>query len=100
VRQGIPAIYLDGGNQAVDPAVDAGALVNSFLKERYHTVRDDLSAPMDFATLGGLARVNLRILEDVGDTSRPPEWLPGDFFGERFAKPSQGAGVTPSAGTR
>jgi len=100
VRQGIPAIYMDGGNQAVDPTVDAGALVKKFLQERYHTVNDDLSAPMDFATLAGLARVNLRILEDVGDASRPPEWLPGDFFGERFAKPSQGAGMTPPAGTR
>ncbi len=100
VRQGIPAIYMDGGNQAVDPAVDAGALVNSFLKERYHTVSDDLSAPMDFATLGGLARVNLRILEDVGNAPRPPEWLPGDFFGKRFAKPARGGGVTPPAATR
>jgi hypothetical protein len=99
VRQGIPAIYLDGGSQAVDPAVDADALVKSFLKERYHTVTDDLSAPMDFATLGGLARVNLRILEDVGNAPRPPEWVPGDFFGKRFVKQAQAAGVASPAGS-
>jgi hypothetical protein len=96
VRQGIPAIYLDGGDQAVDPAVDGGALVRQFLQERYHTVSDDLSAPMDYTTLAGLARVNPRILEEVGDAPRAPEWLPGDFFGERFAKP----GPALPAGTR
>jgi hypothetical protein len=96
VRQGIPAIYLDGGDQAVDPAVDGGALVRQFLQERYHTVSDDLSAPMDYATLAGLARVNLRILAEVGNAPRAPEWLPGDFFGERFAR----AGAAPPAGMR
>jgi hypothetical protein len=100
VRQGIPAIYLDGGDQAVDPAVDAGALVKRFLQERYHTVTDDLSAPMDFATLAGLARVNLRILEEVGNAPRAPEWLPGDFFGERFAKPVRTVDTAPAAKAR
>lgn len=100
VRQGVPAIYMDGGHQAVDPAVDAGALVKKFLQERYHTVSDDLSAPMDYATLAGLARVNVRIIEDVGNARQAPEWLPGDFFGERFAKPLEGGVATAPAGTR
>jgi hypothetical protein len=91
---------MDGGDQAVDPAVDGAALVRQFLRERYHTVNDDLGAPMDFGTLAGLARVNLRILAEVGDAPRAPEWRPGDFFGERFATPAPATGKPPSAGAR
>lgn len=85
VRQGIPSIYLDSGSSARDPGVAAMPLMQEFLQKNYHQPSDDVSLPIDYGTLAGLARVNIRILREVADTTQRPDWNAGDFFGIRFA---------------
>lgn len=86
VRRGIPALYLDNGDQARDPKLDAGALFDEFLRSRYHQPNDDLQQPIDYGTLAGLARVNVRVVTEVANARTRPQWLPGDFFGETYGR--------------
>jgi len=85
VRQGIPAIYMSSGNRSKDPAIDLAKRTDDFRRNHYHQPSDDTSLPIDYPSLAGLARVNLRIVREVANADARPRWNPGDFFGERFA---------------
>lgn len=84
VRQGIPSLYLDSGVTARDPSVDVEPLVRRFLSEHYHQPSDEITLPIDYATLAGLAATNVRIVLEVANASDTPRWHDGDFFGTRF----------------
>lgn len=88
VREGIPAVYLDMGTHSRVAGVDGEALVEQFLKERYHMPGDDTSQPIHYESLAALARINARIGLEVGNARERPKWNPGDFFGELFARPA------------
>jgi Peptidase family M28 len=85
VRQGIPAIYMSNGSGSKDPAIDVKARWADFLKNHYHQPSDDLSLPIHYPSLAGLARVNARIVREVADAPQRPAWNKGDFFGGLFA---------------
>jgi Zn-dependent M28 family amino/carboxypeptidase len=87
VRQGVPSIYLSTGTRSGDPAIDLKARDEDFLRNHYHLPSDDVSQPIHYPSLAGLARVNARILREVADAPQRPAWNPGDFFGSRFASP-------------
>ncbi len=87
VRQGVPSIYMSSGSRSKDPAVDVKGRWEEFLKVHYHQPSDDLKLPIHYPSLAGLARVNARIVREVADAPARPTWNPGDFFGERFARP-------------
>ena len=101
VREGIPAVYLDGG---VEPASPGGAsprdAMDAFLRKCYHQPCDDASQPIQYDDAARLARLNARIGTLVGNAAERPQWNKGDFFGDRFApasgKPASG---TPASGT-
>ncbi|HSN73020.1 MAG TPA: M28 family peptidase, partial [Steroidobacteraceae bacterium] len=84
VRQGIPAIYLDSGTTARDPAIDAKALAAAFMSKNYHQPSDDITLPIDYGTLAGLTRTNTRIVLEIANAAEAPRWNDGDFFGEKF----------------
>jgi hypothetical protein len=86
VRRGIPALFLDTGEQARDPKVDGKALKQQFLRQRYHQPSDDASQPIDYPTLAGLARINVRVVREVADAKQRPTWNAGDFFGDTYGK--------------
>jgi len=96
VRQGIPSAYLDSGPTAREPGVAVMPLMQEFLQKNYHQPSDDASLPIDYGTLAGLARVNIRILREVSDAAERPSWITGDFFGIRFAN---GRVTTATRGT-
>lgn len=86
VREGIPAVYLDGG---VEPASSGGAspreAMDAFLRKCYHQPCDDASQPIQYEDAARLARLNARIGTLVGNAADRPRWNKGDFFGDRFA---------------
>ncbi|WP_237059940.1 M20/M25/M40 family metallo-hydrolase [Microbulbifer sediminum] len=85
VRQGVPAIYLITGREALDPQVDGTAVQNRFFQERYHQHTDEADARVDYVAAQQFARVNYAIAREVADADRKPRWYEGDFFGELFA---------------
>jgi hypothetical protein len=90
VRKGIPAIYLDVGNESTDPAVDGPAVVKDHLENHYHRPSDDLSRPVDWDSAVRFTRANARIGWAIGNDDVRPSWNEGDFFGDMFA-PKGGA---------
>ena len=87
VRQGIPSLYMSTGSGSKDPAVDVKARWEDFLKNHYHMPSDDVSLPIHYPSLAGLARVDARIVREVADAPQRPAWNAGDFFGAMFAPP-------------
>jgi len=85
VRQGIPAVYLDGGVIAKDPKVDGKKLMENFLKTHYHQPSDDTTLPIHYSTAAKMAALNARIGQLVADDPYRPRWNLGDFFGKKFA---------------
>jgi hypothetical protein len=86
VRQGIPAVYLDGGVKALDPTVDMLAVMRDFLSTHYHQPSDDLSRPIHWETVARFADLNARIGFLIANDPARPTWNEGDFFGEKFGK--------------
>ncbi|RYZ73144.1 MAG: M20/M25/M40 family metallo-hydrolase, partial [Lysobacteraceae bacterium] len=86
VREGIPAVYLDGG---IQPATAGGRspkdAMESFLRQCYHQPCDDVSQPIQYEDAARLAQLNARIGALAGDQAERPRWNKGDFFGDRFA---------------
>ncbi len=87
IRQGVPAIAINGGYQARDGKTDIPALMKQFRETHYHQPSDEADLPMDYASVADLARINLRIALDAANAARP-QWNRGDFFGEKFQAPS------------
>jgi len=89
VREGIPALYLDDGQLASDPAIDAPAIFKAHLLRDYHMPSDDMDLPIHWESFAKLARVNTRIGLAIANDPERPSWLPGDFFGETFGRKTE-----------
>lgn len=87
VRRGVPAIAIAGGYEARDASIDAAALREQFIRERYHQPSDEADRPIDYAGAADLARVNLRIVWDVANASSPPRWKAKGFLRSKFPTP-------------
>jgi hypothetical protein len=86
VREGIPAIILKAGSKSIDPAIDGEKLSREWLRTIYHTPKDDLSQPMDFASGVRYAQTNFLLALAVANDPMRPAWNVGDFFGDRFGR--------------
>lgn len=86
IRQGIPAVYMDGGIVARDPAVNGLEQLDAFLRDRYHQPNDDANQPIHYPSAARLARLNQLVAQRVADADQRPRWNEGNFFGQRFAK--------------
>jgi len=80
VRQGVPAVFLmtglaNGGDKAWEV----------FQGEFYHTPKDDLSLPFNWKAGAKFAEANYRITRAIADSTTPPLWYQGDYFGDVFA---------------
>ncbi len=87
VKSGVPAIYLDPGERAVDAGFDLAAATKAFLKTRYHQPSDDLAQPIHWASAAEFAGVMVEFTRTVAEAPTAPAWYAGDFFGDRFAEP-------------
>ena len=84
VEEGIPAIHIKPGNKSGDASIDGAKVTRDWLRNVYHSVRDDLAQPFDFASGARYAETNLRLVRTVANGPRPA-WTKGDFFAETFA---------------
>jgi len=89
IKQGVPAVYLNGGIIATDGS-DAKATMMRFLKSHYHLPSDEAELAIHYPTAARLARLNHRIGEIIANDAERPRWNDGDFFGEKFGKPASG----------
>lgn len=84
VEEGIPAIHIKPGNKSRDQSIDGEKVTRHWLRNVYHTVRDGMAQPIDFASGARYAEMSLRLTRAVADGPRP-EWVAGDFFAKTFA---------------
>ena len=87
VRRGIPAVFLVAGFKGHQPGMVSG---ETWLRDIYHTQKDDMSQHMDLESGVLFARANLLIGWDVANDDARPRWNEGDFFGERFGRDKNG----------
>ena len=85
VRQGVPAVYLNGGVKPRDGS-DGSAAFTDFLSHHYHLPSDDLGRPIHWLGAARLAHLNYRIGLAIGNGRERPAWKPGDFFGGKFGR--------------
>ncbi|MEA2327160.1 MAG: hypothetical protein QOE68_2119 [Thermoanaerobaculia bacterium] len=94
VKAGIPAIHLKPGNKSSNPSIDGAKLTRDWLRMIYHSPKDDLSQPFDFASGARYAETNLWLVRAIADAPSRPSWMPGDFFGEKFGRGGRKATIT------
>ena len=90
IREGIPAIYLDGGVEPADPERDPRVSATWFMRNCYHRPCDQADLPINYDDAARMARLSARIGRGIGDADAAPVWNEGDFFGERFGHRESG----------
>ncbi|WP_081848111.1 M28 family metallopeptidase [Microbulbifer sp. HZ11] len=84
VRQGVPAIYLITGRDAIDDEIDGASAQIEFLKTRYHRPSDEADDQISYIAAQQFAEVNYAIAREVTDADEKPRWNRGDFFGDLY----------------
>ena len=84
VREGIPAVYLDGGIEPADRERDPKVSATWFMRNCYHRPCDQADLPIHYDDAARLARLSAGIARGIADADARPAWNAGDFFGERF----------------
>jgi hypothetical protein len=87
VRAGIPAVYVGPGMKSTDPKVDGKAIYMDWLQNIYHTPKDEITLPFDWASNVRLAKLDFLIGLRVANALQRPTWNKGDFFQQKFGGP-------------
>jgi Zn-dependent M28 family amino/carboxypeptidase len=85
VRQGVPSLFLFMGRKS-DPGVDATAIIQEWLRTRYHTPQDDVDQPMNFEAGARHAQLSFLVGLETANAEERPAWKAGDFFGKTFGR--------------
>jgi hypothetical protein len=86
VRQGVPSVLIDVGNEAKDPKVDGKKFNEDWIATRYHAPSDDMNQPLDLDAAVQFMQLDFLVGYDVAQDPQRPTWKPGDFFGETFGR--------------
>ncbi len=84
VQQGVPAVDVTDGIQAIDPKIDGLKLQKEWMVTKYHTPLDNMDQVLDYASGAKAAGVNFLVGYEVAQQDAVPTWNKGDFFGEKF----------------
>ncbi|MEN1942078.1 M28 family metallopeptidase [Luteimonas sp. MJ174] len=95
VREGIPAVYLDGGIEAADPERNPKVSATWFMRNCYHRPCDQADLPIHYDDAARLARLSARLAWLVASDDSRPSWNEGDFFGRRFGAAALKSPATP-----
>ena len=82
VRQRVPSVFIVNGQKSGDPSVDGEKVIRTWMRDVYHTRRDDLSQNIEYDSLVKFARLNLLIGWDIAQNPERPAWNEGNFFGK------------------
>lgn len=88
VKEGVPAVAIAGGEKAADPGKNGAELERAWIKNYYHSPQDDMNQTLDFNAAAKYTRLNFALGYAVANQDARPNWNPGDFFGDAFAKTS------------
>jgi Zn-dependent M28 family amino/carboxypeptidase len=77
VRQGIPSVMVDFGNEKGSPEE---ALEKQWLTDRYHAPSDDVNQPVDKQAAGQFNVLVEQLIERIADADARPSWKPNSFF--------------------
>jgi hypothetical protein len=86
VKKGIPAIHIKAGLQSRDPKIDAMKLSKEWLREFYHSPRDESSQPIDWPSGARYAYANFLLGVELANAPSAPHWKAGDFFAGKFVR--------------
>ena len=82
VRQGVPAVDIIEGFKAVDPKINGRDTSLEWERTRYHTPKDDMQQPLNFAAATKLTRVDFALGYVLAQQNQRPSWNQGDFFSQ------------------
>ncbi|MEJ2540613.1 MAG: M28 family peptidase [Gemmatimonadota bacterium] len=87
VRNGIPAIWVQGGRTGARPGLDPQADLDAWIAERYHQPDDDPKQPMDLDGVRVELRANLLVAHYIANELGPVRWRDDSFLYRRFHSP-------------
>jgi hypothetical protein len=82
IRHGIPSLALKVGFPG-----ELRAIQQAWLHERYHAPSDDLKQPVNLETAATFEEIVRRLLVNIANEDRRPEWKADSFF-RRYAAPA------------
>jgi hypothetical protein len=86
VRHGIPALFIKSGFQTGNPQLDGKKVNLDWRAKIYHSPKDDMNQPFDFAAAAKHVQLQFLIGYLVNKADHRPTWNKGDFFGTKFGK--------------
>lgn len=85
VAEGIPAIWLMGGNNGLVDSVDAAAELDKWLVTRYHRPNDDMNQPLNFEAATTELKCNLLVADHIVNQIDAVRWNTDGFLYKTFA---------------
>ncbi|MEM7666816.1 MAG: M28 family metallopeptidase [Pseudomonadota bacterium] len=80
-KQGVPMLYIDGGEDLVEGGRDAGAAVaKDYTENRYHGPKDEFDESWDWSGVMADLQLFYRIGRSMAESSSWPNWNEGDEF--------------------
>ncbi len=80
-KQGVPMLYINGGQDLVDGGRDAGAAVaKDYRDNRYHGPKDEFNEEWDWSGVMGDLQLYYRIGRMLAESASWPNWNEGDEF--------------------
>jgi Zn-dependent M28 family amino/carboxypeptidase len=80
-KQGVPMIYMDGGEDLVTGGREAGAAVaRDYVENRYHGPKDEFDESWDWSGVMADLQLYYRLGRMMAESTAWPNWNPGDEF--------------------
>lgn len=86
VKRGVPALSLEDGLEAADPAINGRKFAEDWIATRYHSPQDDMTQPLNFDATLQYMKVNFLVGYDLAQQGERPAWKPNDFFGNLYGQ--------------
>jgi hypothetical protein len=84
VQQGVPAMIFKAGMKSSDPKIDGETITRNWLRDVYHSVKDNPDQTLDYESGARWADANFLLALAVANAPEKPSWKKNDFFGDKF----------------